>query len=91
MMVFVLIAVLWQWWCWLHCSLLALNAAEKLIISHTTTRFITFTWSFPAGYFEGFNITGIPSSNGAVGCRATVYGKTYQHTYVYSLLRAMHA
>lgn len=67
-----LIAAVWQWWCFL----LALNAAEELTVSQRDIGFTTFTWLLPSGYFEGFNISGIASLDSANSCEATVYGKT---------------
>jgi len=54
---------------------LALNAVGSLTVTMTTTDSVKFDWSPPAGHFEGFHVYGNASSDAAVDCNDTVYGK----------------
>jgi len=62
----------------IHVSLCvsALNAAELLTVD-TTTASVDFTWSLPAGYYDGFHVYGNALSPGAMHCTDTVYGESY--------------
>jgi len=62
---------------------LALNAIGLVTVNKTTTNSIAFSWSLPAGYFEGFHIYGNASSVAAVDCYDTVSGKN-SVVYIYN-------
>ena len=54
---------------------LALNAVGSLNVIMKTTNLVAFTWSLPAGHFEGFQVYGNTSSAAAANCTGIVYGK----------------
>jgi len=55
----------------------ALNAADQLTVIAETETSVAFTWSLPAGYYDGFHVYGNASSRAAMNCTDTVYGKSY--------------
>jgi len=55
--------------------MLELNAAEQFMITETTSVNIAVNWTLPAGYYDGFTISAVPSLPGAVNNRGTVYGE----------------
>jgi len=63
----------------IHVSLCvsALNVADQLTVVDETETSVDFTWSLPAGYYDGFRVYGKASSPSAMDCMDTVYGESY--------------
>jgi len=59
------------------CCTLAPSAVKSLHVNETLTNLMSFSWSRPTGYFDGFHIYAIASSDAAINCTDTVHGKNF--------------